>query len=448
MHLIGRWERVRSFGTLRGAWSRPYLLDRKWSRLSPYLNEEWVRLRDGRIVPAIRGGAFSGSQQSPYWYHGFYPPVINTAAGSTLALDSAYTFNSAGDGVACKVFGLGKTLNAAYYYNTTAPATPANVTSILFEYRNDNAGAAPNRASPTLHASATADPTGETNSVGWHKIGGMSFTETLGTMYWGIVADAAGDGHTYAVDFMTVQYGFGESTGVGGLQRILNSAHNHTAGFNTNPTGASALSNILLEYSDGATLGYSTVSHATVASNTNRKGLRLGGVTEQIKCWGVLDMTNPGTSWSGLELYADDGTAPGGTTLASGSKPVQYTNNNYYGYLLSAAYTLAKATAYRLVYTLSGATTVPRALKNYVTNATNEANGYSTVLRAARVGGSGWYYACANGTTDWAGGTPLTDQDDQDAQPDMYLLFEDQVAVTATGGGGGGPIILGGGVGA
>ena len=96
--------------------------------------------------------------------------------------------------------------------------------------------------------------------------------------------------------------------------------------------------------------------------------------------------------------------------------------------MLSSIHTSAKATPLRYVFTFSGA--VASIPTPYSTGALN---GFTDV-NEARQFGSGSYYACANGTTNWAGGTPLTDQDDPASVPHMALLVEDQVAVAGGGG--------------
>lgn len=409
MHLIGRWERVRGYRVGPGRWDPPLMLDRKWSTLSPFACEEWHQTRDGVWIPAIRGGALSFPNSGPDFALSLFTRAGTALSATTVALDSAYTFNSAGDGVAHRMFGRGKAIANAYYYiSAVAAGTQVNINDINAELRNDNGSAtAPNRASPTLHASGSADPNGETTWIGWHKIALSAFTTTEGTIYWLIVADADGGGTDYA----TVQHALGNSDVLTHL-RALAQPYDATNGFVSNPTARAGWPLVLLEHSDGTVAGWAVTSHATVTSNTERKGLRHDGFTETIKLLGAL--AGNVASITGAEVYDDDGTVPGGTTQASGTTVVYNSAGTAIGALLSAAYSVPKATAQRVVFTHSASGA--RKLSIGTTN------GYETVLRAARPGGAGWYYAWANGTTNWA-------NDDQDAQPDMTLLFEDQVAV-------------------
>jgi hypothetical protein len=80
--------------------------------------------------------------------------------------------------------------------------------------------------------------------------------------------------------------------------------------------------------------------------------------------------------------------------------------------------TLAKAAEYRVVFTYSASATTPRKL--------SIGTGADANLRAARMGGGGWYWAQANGTTNWA-------NDDSNGVPQVGLIIEDQVAVAGGG---------------
>jgi len=419
MHLIGRWERVRGYRVGTGLWDPPLMLDRKWSTLSPFTCEEWHKTHDGLWVPVLRGGALSFPGQTlPLNFATFIPFNLAAAvSASTLQLNSAYTFNSAGDAVAARIVGQGKAVANLYYYiQAAANGTQSNIDDMLAELRNDTNGVRPNVVAPTLHSSGNANPNGEGTWIGWHKIGLSAFTDTYGTIYWLIVA--AGSGIADPVtDFATVHYGTGSSD-VSAATRLFNGAYSTTAGFTASPTSAAAFGSLLLEYGDGVVVGWSATSLAATTSDTNRKGLRHPGFTEQIKLLGAQGAAN--AVFTGLEVYNDDGTVPGGSTVASGSILVRSSAGNIMGALLSSAYTIPKATAQRVVFTMSAATS-PRK------TSIGTDNGYTTIMRAARPGGAGMYYAYANGTTDWT-------NDDQDAQPDMTLFFEDQVAVAGGGG--------------
>lgn len=413
MHLIGRWQRVRPWHVATNGFDAPLMLDRKWGRLSPFHCDEWHRLRDGRWIKPIAGGAFSSARMPA---RAFPFMAVGTVTQNTVALDSAYTFNSAGDGVALKfVPPWSKTLALAYYYITATTGTAANINDLDFELRNDDGGGlAPNRSSPTLHTSASMDPNGDASVTGWHQFNPADVALTAGTLYWAIVADADGNGTDFATLFRGLSGTLGSTSLLG-----LSLMYTATNGFSTNPTITNdVVGGLLLEMDDGTMLGNALVTDAASTSSTNRRGLYVGGLTEQLSIIGIMAGTAT-ANYSGIEIY-DSSTNPGGTTLASGSSMLVNASGEA-GHALATPYTLAKATPYRVVLTYSSASTAPRKLSH------GTQNGYGAKVREGRPGGSGWYWAEANGTTNWA-------NDDQDGYPHVTLLIEDQVAVTGGSG--------------
>ena len=90
------------------------------------------------------------------------------------------------------------------------------------------------------------------------------------------------------------------------------------------------------------------------------------------------------------------------------------------GFLFGTPPTLAKATQYRLVFTYGSATALPRKL--------TIGTGADANLKAAMLGGGGWYWTEANGTIDWS-------NDDTASWPQVAVVIEDQIAVAGGGGG-------------
>jgi hypothetical protein len=305
-----------------------------------------------------------------------------------------------------------------YYYVTAVTGTAANVNDINFEFRNDSGtSAAPNRASPTLHDSGSADPNGEGTMVGWHRITpGTGFTTSAVTHYWAIIADADGNG----TDFVTVLNGvLGTGGGIASAPSLLHTqiAVSVTNGFTADPTLLNdRVARIVLEFGDGTVAGEAFVSSSNATGTRN--GLRLDGLTAPLSIWGATGYGS--ATITGVEVYADSST-PGSGQLATGSTVLRSSGlSSSCGAVLSAPYTLAAATAYRIVLQTGG--TIPRKLQ------VGTDNGYTTPLRKARPGGAGWYWAGANGTTNWA-------NDDQDGYPDLCLFVDDQVAAAPGGGG-------------
>ena len=371
----------------------------------------------GLWLPVLTGGVgVDGIQQVYALVMGeFYPmnpssvPTINT-----YALDSAYTFNSAGDAIAQRVrVQRAVTLAAIYFSISSVTGTAANVNDLDFELRNDDGSdLTPNRVSPTLHTSGSMNPNADASFVGWHKIDPADFAMTKGVTYWAIMADADGG----AVDFATLSRGEGQAA----FEVFKHKAgvHDTTNGFSSNAIARGESSLIVLEFTDGSVNGRSTILGSAATSSTNRKGMYIGGVTGPLSIYGAFCYSTGSVNISGIELY-DSGTLPGGTPLRSGTDILRSTLGTRIGAALSSPYTLEAATVYRLVFTFSAAFTEPRKL-GFGANA----NGHGAVLKKARFGGGDWYYAEANGTTDWS-------NDDQNVMPHMPVLIEDTVA-TAT----------------
>src|SRR3990172_13012406 len=411
MHLIGRWEKVRGLAAT-GEVGVPYFLYRKWGRLLPTGNEEWWRSPEGLWIPAIHGGAWSGATFAPQVAVGDY---FSTSAPSqlTLALSSAYTFNSAGAGMGQRVMGLGKTLAKIYFYLTASAGTAVNVNDINFELRNATATTV--LPSTTLHTSGSMDPNGDATFIGWHQINPADFAMVAGTYYWFIIADADGD----VTDFATVLTALGD-TSFTDMMRQLYSSWTTANGFIADAIVSSAYAHVI-EYTDGTVSGRGLGTSAAPSSTTNRKGLRVDAFTEQIKIYGA-QFSSGASTLAGFEVYLDDGTVPGGTTQASSTSILFTRTGGRVGAYLTSPYTIPKATALRFVFTFSAGAIAPQALQ------VGNANGHGTILNAARFGGAGWYYAEANGTTDWT-------NDVTTSVPQMQLLLDDQVAIAAGGGG-------------
>ena len=404
---LSRYYRVRAWDAVCDQISAPFVWDRKRATLRPYANEEWVRGPGGLLIPAIRGGAFN-TRESPGWILPTFA-VVGTPAQGTVALDSAYTYNSAGDAIGFRVMlgAAGKTLSAFYFYLTAAAGTQANINDINFELRNDT-GAKPGA---TLHTSSNMDPNGDASFAGWHKQDPADFAMAAQTYYWAVIADADGNSTDFATALANVT---NVTTFPGQPYAWFMAPYSVTDGFvGATPSNITQLQSCVFEFDDGTVAGSSFASTANPTSNTERKGWRIGGFTEQISIIGL--MSTVAVSAPGLELY-DDATAPGGSTLASGAADLRLGGAGLNGAALSAPYTLSKATPYRLVFTFGSNTAAPRQLTLGTTN------NHDTVLQNARNGGSSWYYAWANGTSDWS-------NDNTNAQPQAVILIEDQVAV-------------------
>lgn len=405
MHLIGRWERVR-FLNHRGL-SAPFVLDRKWKSFKPYYNADWTYIEDVWL-PTIRGGSFNSVTQSPTFRFGMF----NTAAGTqtTVALNSTYTFGSAGAASGGRWrLPVAKTLNNLYFYVVSYTGTAANVSSLLVELRNDSS----NAPGSTVHANQTKDPA---SATGWINCSGLSYAASADTTYWLSVAEDSYNG-TDSATVLTRMSNVAE--GIDGLYNYSRFGATDTAnGWSTTTMRANTMS-MVATFSDGTSIGDPFSAAGTAANNTERRGFYIGGFTETIKILGMI----PGAgsnNISALELY-DSVTAPGGSVLATGNTQTLGTTHLVSGFLFETPPTAAKATVYRLVFTYSAAaTSSPRKI--------TIGTGADANLRAAMLGGGNFYWAQANGTTNW-------NNDDNTGFPQADMILVDQVEVAASGGG-------------
>jgi hypothetical protein len=406
MHLVGRHHLVRLLGA--HGLSASHVLSRpraQWpATLTRYSDEDWVASPDGRVFPAIRGGAgwSSMSQMSkPMLGH---PSVISSQ--TTVALNTNYVYNTSGNAIAGRVnLPVAKTLNTVYYFVTAHTGTP----QVIFELRDDTA----NKPGTTLHASANSTPGG----TGWKTFTGLSFAMTAGTKYWPIVGDNDGAtaGGATVLRSMTV-------TGATPVDVHFYNGFSTTDGWGTQ-TSSAVVGAILLDFSDSTTMGWPITAVAASTSNTNRRGWNFStGFTAPIRILGMVAFATTLTNSSGVEAY-EGTTLPGGTTAASGTTGLYVAGTGATaGFVFDTPtagyYSAPAATAIRVVFTFSGNSTVVQHMQIGA--------GATAATRRCLWGGGGFYYALANGTTDWT-------TDNTDEQPYANLIIEDQVA-SAVGG--------------
>jgi hypothetical protein len=418
--MLGRYERVRWLHAVRG-YSRPFILDRHTATLAPYEGtHEWADQRDRReqrraeIAALARGvrserwvpvyaTGIQGSRQAPKMILGFSGTAA--LAQTALALSNTYANNTVATSACARLFlaVAHGNLDAIYYYVTASAGSP---TSIYAEVTTTDATLTNPRATTTIRTSGTDDPTADATMVAWHQLVPTAYSPVVETQ-WIILGNTTG---TPGSNNVTVAVGIGESISAPVLNRGGYDAYTATAINNTtvNMTALLAWPGLVLKFNDGAVFGVGCVTLVTPASNTNRKGWRLPGLTDSLRVYAVS--TALALTTSGVEISAD--TAAPGTFLINGT--MQLGTTTAIGYMLSAPYTLQRATPYRIVVTFSGASTGPQAYS------TGTLNGFTDVSEA-RLFGSGSHYAIANGTTNWS-------NDDTTSIPHMALLVEDQGA--------------------
>ncbi len=397
---IGRYHRVREMNAM-GEVGPALVLDRKSMDLKPYINEDWWRHTSGIYLPVLSGGlGFSGAIQTPRT--AFLAVAFASGAQQTTALNSAYASGSTGNAIGARtVLQATKTLTNIYCFITAYTGTAANVNDLNWELRTATTAVQVNTAGGGLVATGTKDPA---SATGWINISGLSTAMSAGTLYFVIIGDADGNG----TDSATV---LNSHTGdpVASLLTGCDFAGSTTANGWTTTTVVARIANMVLAFSDGTVKGSPFTANAASNSTTNRRGLRMSGLSGDVKIYGIMaNATN--ANISGMEIIYDD-TAPGGAILANTTTNFLYsTAAAPIGAFLAAPYTLGRGIPYRLVLTYSGAATTPSKW--------SIGTGADANLKLAMIGGNGWYWAEANGTTDWS-------NDDAAAMPFMTIIIED-----------------------
>jgi hypothetical protein len=303
------------------------------------------------------GHYFSKSKFLMWWDGG----ASTTAGETTTALDSAYTYNSAGDAFAV-VFRAQETGNLTDIYlkvkqfNGTWGSTDQ---ALNIEVREGTV--ATGRPSATLTGSTTLTLDGVT--TGWTNKSGLTIALTAGKIYWIIVSDADGG----AVNFATIVSDYDASvTGAPNGTAFALTFYTTSDGFSTGGASISGLPTLILK-AGGVTYGgsgFDTI--ATTANNTVERGIRFK-LSEKCTLAGVVATTSVDHAFlrngSAINLYAD-GTAPGGTPLLavttatttwSGTSP----NAPAYFFPSSSWADLQKDTWYRLTVVPSVNSTTP-----------------------------------------------------------------------------------------
>lgn len=401
MHLVGRHHLVRLLGA-QGL-SASHVLSRpraQWpATLARYSVEDWVASPDGRVFPAIRGGAgWSAANQMGDAYFG---PINIGQTPSTIDLNTNYVYLTSGNAVAARVWlATAKTLTTVYYFVSTHTGTP----DLLFEFRNEGSL----KPGSTLHTSATASPGG----TGWKSFTSVSFASSAGTKYWGIVADP--DGATNGTATVL------RNTTNASIDFNSHAGYSTANGFNTTAVASNNAGSVVFTFDDNTSAGWPVTANASPASSTNRRGWYLStGLTETIKILGMMISNSSLTTSSGVEAY-EGPTLPGGTTAASGTvatyagSGVSGSLNGYIFDTPAQSYTVPKATPVRIVFTFSSASSSVSQLQIGA--------GANADLRRALWGGGNFYWGQADETG------PNWNNDDIDAFPGAQLIIEDQIA--------------------
>lgn len=416
MHLIGRYHRLRAWTPLYERLGAPLLYDTKWSALQPFGGAEWWRsprgiwhqvqdlVRDQRGVVGLNGL----SSAFPVFIG---PAGDESASPETFALNTAYTAGSAGRASGHSFYcPRADTISSVYFWINAFVGTAANVNDINLEIRSDNGSIAPNTGVAAL-ATATKDPA---SATGWHQFASVNLAVSAGTRYWAIVGDADGNG----TDSATLS----NRNANGNTSWLINQSHSTTAGW-TSKTLDQRTSMLVVVFASGIAVGWPFQTTVTVPNNTKQRGLLVSGFTEQLSILGAcgsqaISGTGAFNVWQGSD-------GPTGSPVATGSAKIFGPGGtNLAGVMLSAPYTLAKATQYRLVLSGSTNSIIVRAMKVGTVSSGSAAD----LLQAAQGKGAWYYTEERTSPNDWG-------NDDTTALTNLTLFVDDQVA--AAGGGSG-----------
>lgn len=323
--------------------------------------------------------------------------LSSTVTETTLALDSAYTYGSAGDAfyipfIAPASGNLTDFWLRVISYTGTWSSTDQALNVQIREGLNGNG-----KPGTTLTGSFTVDLSA--SPTGWVKTSSLSIALTAGALYSVVIADADGSASNYCT--ISRHAPNARARGIFGATTISS-----TDGFSTAGTSTTGMAVVGLKVDGVVYAGAGVTSSSTLTNNTNERGLRfrsptplkLVGFTTYIDFLVML-------AGSALKLYAD-ATAPGGTALMSYT-PTATTLGGastipvlcHHPLPPASQYDIAADTWYRFVLDPVASTTTPRRVS--ITGSPD-----SEILAALQPFGGDCYYtiesagAWADTTTD------------------------------------------------
>lgn len=326
---------------------------------------------------------------SPLWMGAMQSP-----AAQTLALDSAYTHNSAGDAYGIRfVAPASGSLTDVYVFVTAKTGSPGNLTC---ELRNYSSGTA-SRPGTTAHATQTA--AAPASGGKWVRFTFASpYSVTANTLYWIVIGDAAGSGS----DFCTVQTASPLTNAEAG--QTVFSPFTSAAGFSTNGTNIASYQMPTLCMKIGSkAYGVPYTTTGSYASSTRKRGWRIEGFTGPVKLRGTW--MNSVSNCNGTVIFVGSA-APGSTPdLSVGADP---NGSSWFG-----PYSCAAATNYRVCITFSSSS----AGQGYY-----QIEDYSAFadVQACAFANGGIYSTIDDGAGGWT--------DEKDKLPKGYLVVADLVA--------------------
>lgn len=273
----------------------------------------------------------------------------------SLALDSAYTYGSAGDAytwgfVALETANLTDLYVKVVSYTGTWASTDGVINFTIREGLNGT-----RIPGTTIVGSGTITLDGST--TGWIKKSGLSISLTAGKLYFIVVYDADGG----ATNYVTMAIGTNSNTsGVDSIGRYGTTSN----GFSTAYVSSGGLGCFVVKVGSSVLAGGTFDSIATVTSGTYERGMYFIP-DEDCTLIGVMQIVDVQQLFQGNTLNLYNGTtAPGGSTLLSYTTPSTTlggaSSDIPLGVSLPTPYDLTANTAYRLVMSLASAATTPR----------------------------------------------------------------------------------------
>lgn len=231
-------------------------------------------------------------------------PTLGVALQTTVAnykLDSAFTFNSAGDALAIRfVAPKTETLTDIYVFMDGINGTPATMTVQLRNYSSNTLPGG------TLHASTTASFPASGSK--WVKATfGTPYTLQAGTVYFLVIADAAGSAGTYASPCYRGAMNSNDRL------YYLAEGVSTTNGFFSAGTALACVPPFMLKFGDGTYYGMPFTDNVNYTSNTRERGFL---ITPGCDLWLNGVVFTQASQISGFKVYDAD-EAPGGTALAT-----------------------------------------------------------------------------------------------------------------------------------
>lgn len=320
------------------------------------------------------------------------------------ALDSQYTFGSAGSAIAYRFVAPSTTTLTDVYLFVGATAGTGNTISVALRQYSDSS------TPGTLVTNGTATVASGTTSPKWVK---ATFATppnvTENTGYYLVAANAAADAATN--NFSLAKQSNGPLGDV--LLSFNPNAYTTSNGWSTAGVAAGGAPNYVLKFGDGRLQGQPYSLNNSTASALE-EGLKIAGLDAPLTICGVAFFgAFNGTNLTGCKIYSGSTGTNGSALLTQAFN----TANRDLGVALFAPLQLAASTVYRVtLYKTASLQLAPGVLQ------IQDAGTYGTDLKASGYLGGNFTYTVDAGSGAWT--------DDDTALPRIALIVRNQVAAS------------------